>query len=72
MPQGLPAMTDEFETDLTPEKRSIAKPLLTMAIVLTVAWFAIVGVTIASQHNPDQISAYGIDDAPSLTVLASR
>jgi hypothetical protein len=70
--QGIPAMTDEFETELGPQNRSIAKPLLTMAIVLTLAWFVIVAITISIHKPSSELSGYGIDDLQSVTLVASR
>ncbi len=65
-------MFDDQETEDTGKSRTIARPLLTMAIVLTVAWFAIVGVTVASQSSQGQVSGYGIDDIQATIITASR
>ncbi|MGB7205592.1 MAG: hypothetical protein WBD37_08985 [Anderseniella sp.] len=65
-------MTEEYDTTDAPEQRSIAKPLLTMAVVLTIAWFAIVAITIMTQKPSAGLSGYGIDDIQSATLVASR
>jgi len=65
-------MTNDLENQLSPESRSIAKPLLTMAIILTVAWFVIVAITISIQKPSSEVSGYGIDDVQSITLVASR
>lgn len=65
-------MTSRTETTETPESRSISRPTLILAIVLTIAWFAMLAIAIASTDEAKSASAYGIDDLQVETLVASR
>jgi len=65
-------MNRQIDTSENPEPRSISRPTLILAIVLTVAWFSMLAIAIASTGNAETASAYGIDDFQAKTVVASR
>lgn len=65
-------MSSQSEISESPENRSISKPTLILAIVLTIAWFAILAIAIGSSENVKAASAYGIDDVQTETLIASR
>ena len=56
----------------TPETRSVSRPTLILAIVLTIAWFAILAIAIGSSENVKAANAYGIDNVQAETLVASR
>ena len=41
-------MSNQSQISETPETRSVSRPTLTLAIVLTIAWFAILAIAIGS------------------------
>ncbi len=65
-------MFSQSETSESPENRSISKPTLILAIVLTIAWFALLAIAIGSSENARAASAYGIDNGQTETLIASR
>lgn len=66
------AMTSRTETSETPEKRAVSRSTLILAIVMTVAWFALVAIAITGSANLKSASAYGIDEIKGNTRVASR
>jgi hypothetical protein len=52
--------------------RPVATPLLGMAAVLTVAWFAIAAMTIAPSPGAQTATGYGIDELPAPNLIAQR
>ena len=52
--------------------RPVAKPLLAMTAILTVAWFAIAAVTIAASNTQHAATGYGIDVLGPHQQLAQR
>jgi len=65
-------MNRQIDISESPESRSISKPTLILAIVMTVAWFSMLAIAIASTGNIKTASAYGIDDFQTETRVASR
>jgi len=65
-------MNRQIDATENPETRSISRPTLILAIVLTVAWFSMLAIAIASTGNAETASAYGIDEFQTKTVVASR
>ncbi len=70
--EKIDTMSSQSEISESPENRSISKPTLILAIVLTIAWFAILAIAIGSSENVKAASAYGIDDVQTETLIASR
>lgn len=66
------AMTSRTETSQHPEKRAVSRSTLILAIVMTVAWFALVAIAITGSANLKSASAYGIDEIEGNTRVASR
>lgn len=65
-------MPSEPDISETPETRSVSRPTLILAIVLTIAWFAILAIVIGSSEDVKAASAYGIDSFQAETLVASR
>jgi hypothetical protein len=65
-------MASRTETSEHPEKRSVSRSTLILAIVMTIAWFALVAIAITGSANLKSASAYGIDEVQSNTRVASR
>ncbi len=65
-------MNRQIELPESPESRSISKPTLLLAVLLTVAWFTMLAVAISSTGNAESASAYGIDGFQAETIVASR
>lgn len=65
-------MSSQSEISDSPETRSISRPTLILAIVLTIAWFAILAIAIGSSEDAKAASAYGIDSFQAETLVASR
>lgn len=65
-------MSSQPELSESPETRSVSRPTLILAIVLTIAWFAILAIAIGSSEDVKTASAYGIDNFQTETLVASR
>ncbi len=65
-------MNRQIDKSENPEIRSISRPALILAVVLTIAWFSMVAIAIASTGNTETASAYGIDGFQANTLVASR
>lgn len=65
-------MNHEIDISESPESRSISKPTLILAVVLTVAWFTMLAIAISSTGNAETAGAYGIDAFQAETLVASR
>ena len=65
-------MPSQPEISETPETRSVSRPTLILAIVLTIAWFAILAIAIGSSEDVKAAGAYGIDSFQAETLVASR
>ncbi|MEO9875086.1 MAG: hypothetical protein ABJM26_16840 [Anderseniella sp.] len=65
-------MSSQSEISETPETRSVSRPTLILAIVLTIAWFAILAIAIGSSEDVKAASAYGVDNVQAETLVASR
>ena len=65
-------MSSQSEISESPETRSVSRPTLILAIVLTIAWFAILAIAIGSSEDVKAASAYGIDTFQAETLVASR
>lgn len=65
-------MSSQFEISETPETRSVSRPTLILAIVLTIAWFALLAIAIGSSEDVKAASAYGVDNIQAETLVASR
>jgi hypothetical protein len=65
-------MTSQTEISEIPENRSVSRPTLILAIVMTIAWFAILAIAIGSSEKVKAASAYGIDGFQAETQVASR
>lgn len=70
--EKIDTMSSQSEISESPETRSISKPTLILAIVLTIAWFAMLAIAIGSSEDVKAASAYGIDDVQTETRIASR
>jgi len=70
--EKIDAMPSEPDISETPETRSVSRPTLILAIVLTIAWFAILAIAIGSSEDVKAASAYGIDSFQAETLVASR
>ena len=65
-------MNRHTDTSETPEARSVSRPTLILSVVLTIAWFSMIAIAIASTGNAETASAYGIDTLNTATVVAAR
>ena len=65
-------MSSQSEIPESPETHSVSRPTLILAIVLTIAWFAILAVAIGTSEDVKAASAYGIDNFQAETLVASR
>ena len=65
-------MSSQSEIPESPETRSVSRPTLILAIVLTIAWFAILAIAIGTSEDVKAASAYGIDNFQAETLVASR
>ena len=65
-------MSSQSEISESPETRSVSRPTLILAIVLTIAWFAILAIAIGSSEDVKAAGAYGIDNVQAETLVASR
>jgi len=70
--EKIDTMSSQSEISESPETRSVSRPTLILAIVLTIAWFAIVAIAIGSSEDVKAASAYGVDDVQAETLVASR
>ena len=70
--EKIDTMSSQPEISETPETRSVSRPTLILAIVLTIAWFAILAIAIGSSENVKAANAYGIDNVQAETLVASR
>lgn len=64
--------TEISEISEIPENRSVSRPTLILAIVLTIAWFAILAIAIGSSEDVKAANVYGIDGFQAETLVASR
>ncbi len=65
-------MPSKTEISQTPENPFVSRPALILAIVLAIAWFAVLAIAIAGSDDIRSASAYGIDDFQAETLVASR
>jgi hypothetical protein len=70
--EKIDTMSSQPEISESPETRSVSRPTLILAIVLTIAWFAILAIAIGSSEDVKAASAYGIDSFQTETLVASR
>ena len=70
--EKIDTMPSQPDISETPETRSVSRPTLILAIVLTIAWFAILAIAIGSSEDVKAASAYGIDSFQAETLVASR
>jgi len=70
--EKIDTMSSQSEITESPETRSVSRPTLILAIVLTIAWFAILAIAIGSSEDVKAASAYGVDYVQAETLVASR
>ena len=70
--EKIDTMSSQSEITESPETRSVSRPTLILAIVLTIAWFAILAIAIGSSEDVKAASAYGVDNVQAETLVASR
>ncbi|MEO1159914.1 MAG: hypothetical protein AAFW74_05555 [Pseudomonadota bacterium] len=70
--EKIDTMSRQTEISETPENRSVSRPTLILAIVLTIAWFAMLAIAIGTSEDVKAASAYGIDNFQAETLVASR
>jgi hypothetical protein len=70
--EKIDTMSSQSEISQSPETRSVSRPTLILAIVLTIAWFAILAIAIGSSEDVKAASAYGVDNVQAETLVASR
>lgn len=70
--EKIDTMSSQSEISESPETRSVSRPTLILAIVLTIAWFAILAIAIGSSEDVKAASAYGVDSVQTETLVASR
>jgi hypothetical protein len=70
--EKIDTMSSQSEISESPETRSVSRPTLILAIVLTIAWFAILAIAIGSSEDVKAASAYGVDNVQAETLVASR